>query len=91
MGAEDLKPAAEDALRGWLVSKRLNKSGQGDDDDNPSASDQRGGIISIVSRIKAAGTMIPSSTSFSFKPGDAMCSARATKPSNPWLTPKWRR
>lgn len=32
MGADDLKPEAEQALRGWPVSKRLNKSGEGDDD-----------------------------------------------------------
>lgn len=31
-GLEVLKPAPEDALREWRVSKRVNKSGQGDDD-----------------------------------------------------------
>lgn len=32
MGMEDLQPAAEDALRAWPVSRRLNKAGAGDDD-----------------------------------------------------------
>lgn len=32
MRAEDLKAAAEEALRGWPISKRLNRSGEGDDD-----------------------------------------------------------
>jgi putative SOS response-associated peptidase YedK len=32
MGADDLKLAAEQAVRGWPVSKRLNRSGEGDDD-----------------------------------------------------------
>jgi putative SOS response-associated peptidase YedK len=31
-GLEVLKPAPEDALREWSVSKRVNKSGEGDDD-----------------------------------------------------------
>jgi len=31
-GAELLRPAAEDRLRMWPVSKRLNKTGSGDDD-----------------------------------------------------------
>ncbi len=30
---EVLKPAPEDALREWPVTKRVNKSGQGDDND----------------------------------------------------------
>jgi hypothetical protein len=29
---KDLRPAAEDALREWIVSRRVNKSGAGDDD-----------------------------------------------------------
>jgi len=32
MGVDDLKCAAEQALRGWPVSRRLNRSGEGDDD-----------------------------------------------------------
>ncbi len=32
MQAEDLRPAAEEALRAWPVAKRLNKSGEGDED-----------------------------------------------------------
>ena len=32
LGADALKPAAENALREWPVSKRLNRSGEGDDD-----------------------------------------------------------
>jgi putative SOS response-associated peptidase YedK len=32
MGADQLKPASENALREWAVSKRLNKTGEGDDD-----------------------------------------------------------
>jgi putative SOS response-associated peptidase YedK len=32
MRAEDLKPAAKEALRAWPVAKRLNKSGDGDED-----------------------------------------------------------
>jgi putative SOS response-associated peptidase YedK len=28
----ELRPAAEAALRQWRVSKRVNKSGEGDDD-----------------------------------------------------------
>jgi putative SOS response-associated peptidase YedK len=32
LGADRLKPAAEEALREWPVSKRANKSGEGDDD-----------------------------------------------------------
>ena len=31
-GAELLKPAAEDRLRLWPVSRRVNKTGTGDDD-----------------------------------------------------------
>jgi putative SOS response-associated peptidase YedK len=31
-GTELLKPAAEDRLRMWPVSRRVNKTGQGDDD-----------------------------------------------------------
>jgi putative SOS response-associated peptidase YedK len=31
-GAELLKPAAEDRLRMWPVSRRVNKTGTGDDD-----------------------------------------------------------
>jgi putative SOS response-associated peptidase YedK len=31
-GLEALRPAAANALRGWPVSKRLNKTGVGDDD-----------------------------------------------------------
>ncbi len=31
-GLEVLKPAPEDAAREWPVSKRVNKSGEGDDD-----------------------------------------------------------
>jgi putative SOS response-associated peptidase YedK len=32
MGAAELKPAAENALTGWPVSPRLNRTGYGDDD-----------------------------------------------------------
>jgi putative SOS response-associated peptidase YedK len=32
LGPEALKPAAENALREWPVSKRMNKAGVGDDD-----------------------------------------------------------
>ena len=32
MGAGDLKPASESALREWPVSRRINRSGVGDDD-----------------------------------------------------------
>jgi putative SOS response-associated peptidase YedK len=32
LGADALKPAAESALREWPVSKRVNRSGEGDDD-----------------------------------------------------------
>jgi putative SOS response-associated peptidase YedK len=32
MGAEGLTPAAESALREWPVSKRVNRTGEGDDD-----------------------------------------------------------
>jgi putative SOS response-associated peptidase YedK len=32
LAADRLKPAAEEALREWPVSKRANKSGEGDDD-----------------------------------------------------------
>ena len=32
LGAEALKPAAENALREWVVSKRVNRTGVGDDD-----------------------------------------------------------
>jgi putative SOS response-associated peptidase YedK len=32
LGPEALKPAAENALREWTVSKRMNKTGVGDDD-----------------------------------------------------------
>jgi len=32
MGAEALRPAAEEALREWIVSKRVNRTGVGDDD-----------------------------------------------------------
>ena len=31
-GAEALQPAAETALRAWVVSDRVNKAGQGDGD-----------------------------------------------------------
>jgi putative SOS response-associated peptidase YedK len=31
-GTELLKPAAEDRLRMWSVSRRVNKTGTGDDD-----------------------------------------------------------
>jgi putative SOS response-associated peptidase YedK len=31
-GAELLRPAAEDRLRMWPVSRRINKRGSGDDD-----------------------------------------------------------
>jgi putative SOS response-associated peptidase YedK len=31
-GAELLRPAAEDRLRMWPVSRRVNKTGTGDDD-----------------------------------------------------------
>jgi putative SOS response-associated peptidase YedK len=32
LGAEALRPASETALRSWPVSKRLNRTGEGDDD-----------------------------------------------------------
>jgi putative SOS response-associated peptidase YedK len=32
LGADALRPAAEDALREWVVSKRVNRTGAGDDD-----------------------------------------------------------
>lgn len=32
MGADALRPAAESALREWTVSKRVNRTGEGDDD-----------------------------------------------------------
>ena len=32
LGQESLKPAAASALREWTVSKRVNRSGAGDDD-----------------------------------------------------------
>jgi putative SOS response-associated peptidase YedK len=32
LGADALRPAAEAALREWPVSKRLNRTGVGDDD-----------------------------------------------------------
>lgn len=32
MGAAELRPAAESALREWQVSKRMNRTGEGDDD-----------------------------------------------------------
>ena len=32
LGADALRPAAESALREWRVSKRVNRSGEGDDD-----------------------------------------------------------
>ena len=32
MGPEELKPAAEDMLRQWEVSSRVNRTGQGDED-----------------------------------------------------------
>ncbi len=32
MGADKLGPAAEEALREWLVDRRINKTGAGDDD-----------------------------------------------------------
>jgi putative SOS response-associated peptidase YedK len=32
LGPEALRPAAESALRGWVVSRRVNKAGEGDDD-----------------------------------------------------------
>ncbi len=32
MKKDELRPAAEEALREWRVSKRVNKSGEGDDD-----------------------------------------------------------
>jgi hypothetical protein len=32
LGADALKCASESALREWLVSKRINKAGEGDDD-----------------------------------------------------------
>jgi putative SOS response-associated peptidase YedK len=44
-GAEILKPAAEDRLRTWPVSRRVNKTGTGDDDPtliDEVASDARG-------------------------------------------------
>ncbi len=31
-GPETLKPAAEEALREWIVSSRVNRTGVGDDD-----------------------------------------------------------
>ena len=31
LGPEPLKPAAESALREWVMSKRVNRSGVGDD------------------------------------------------------------
>ena len=32
LGADALKCASESALREWLVSKRINRTGEGDDD-----------------------------------------------------------
>jgi putative SOS response-associated peptidase YedK len=32
LGSEALRPAAESALREWTVSKRVNRTGVGDDD-----------------------------------------------------------
>ncbi len=32
LGPEALKPAAESALREWIVSSRVNRAGVGDDD-----------------------------------------------------------
>lgn len=32
MTAQELEPAAEEALREWCVSARVNRSGEGDDD-----------------------------------------------------------
>jgi putative SOS response-associated peptidase YedK len=32
LGANALRPAAENALREWLVSKRMSRTGVGDDD-----------------------------------------------------------
>ncbi len=32
LGSEALKPAAEEALREWIVSSRVNRTGDGDDD-----------------------------------------------------------
>jgi putative SOS response-associated peptidase YedK len=32
MGVDELRDAAKQVLRGWPVSKRLNRSGEGDDD-----------------------------------------------------------
>ena len=32
LGPEALKPAAEEALREWIVSSRVNRTGHGDDD-----------------------------------------------------------
>ena len=32
LGPDALRPAAESALRGWIVSKRVNRTGTGDDD-----------------------------------------------------------
>ena len=32
LGPDVLKPAAESALREWIVSKRVNRTGHGDDD-----------------------------------------------------------
>jgi len=32
LGGEALRPAAESTLREWIVSARVNKTGEGDDD-----------------------------------------------------------
>jgi putative SOS response-associated peptidase YedK len=32
MGADELQPAAEEALRKWPVSKLMNRTGHGDED-----------------------------------------------------------
>jgi putative SOS response-associated peptidase YedK len=32
MGLDDLKLSGKETLRGWPVSKRVNRSGEGDDD-----------------------------------------------------------
>ena len=32
LGPEALKPAVEEALREWIVSSRVNRTGHGDDD-----------------------------------------------------------
>ena len=32
LGPDALRPAAESALREWIVSKRVNRTGTGDDD-----------------------------------------------------------